>query len=157
MTIKITKQAEQTKQYWMKKRLSLIRIIFVMSLSFTTTNLFAETKYEDASNEKATYLTVSPERCVALRQGQICYQNIVLKWQTNNKGDYCLSVEGSNKPLRCWSNFYQGRFEMDFQSKQSRRFVLSAKNNSAEIAGAEVIVAWVYSNKKRRRTSWRLF
>jgi hypothetical protein len=157
MTIKIMKQTTQTKQYWMKKRLSLVRIIFVMSLSFTTTNLFAETKYEDTSNKKLVHLTVTPERCVALRESQVCYQNIVLKWQTDNKGDFCLFVEGSNNFLRCWSNLDQGRFEMDFQSKKSRRFVLRTKNDSAKIADAEVIVAWVYGNKKRRRASWRLF
>jgi len=147
----------KTNQSWRGHRLFSMLLLLLASLELTTTNLMAETSSRVGSSERKTYLSISPERCVALREGQVCYQNVVLKWQTKHKGNFCLYLEGATISQRCWSQSDQGQYEMDFQSDKSRRFVLRAKDTSTELAGADMIVAWVYGNKKRRRASWRLF
>ena len=147
----------KTIQYWRKGLRSLLTITLAISSSFIAADLLAEEGSQQAINSQESYLKVSPERCVALREGQICYQNIVLDWQTVNKGNYCLFFKDNSRPLRCWSNLNQAQFKMDFQSKQSKRFVLKTKDSARGVASVEVSVAWVYGNKKRRRASWRLF
>ncbi len=102
-------------------------------------------------------LKISPQRCVALREGQICYQNIVLKWQTLARGNFCLFRANSKQPLKCWDKRQQGVHEFDFQSSESVEFILKNKTTDRELARVKMIVAWVYGNKKRRRASWRLF
>lgn len=134
----------------------LIRLIIIIMLGFTT-NAYAESKEKTTGTQSKQFLTVNPERCVALRQGQICYQRVVFKWQTKDINDYCLFPDGQTTPLQCWNKVSSGRFNMDFQAAESRRYILRQKNQTVDIASAELIVAWVYGNKKRRRASWRLF
>lgn len=148
MTIKIKPVAQNIR---------LLSILVFTVFGLISSHLMAETNPENRLSDRATFLSISPERCVALREGQVCYQNIVLKWQTQHKGNFCLYFEDAKISQHCWSQSNQGVYEMDFQSSESRRFVLRAKESTTEIAGVDMIVAWVYGNKKRRRASWRLF
>ncbi len=110
-----------------------------------------------AAKNQQPYLLVSPERCVALRQGQICYQEIQFSWRVLSKDRYCLYDEQIDKPLTCWSGKTEGKFEMDFQAPSSRAYVLRNEDRNFVVANTKFVVAWVYGNKKRRRSSWRLF
>ena len=115
---------------------------------------------EESLNQLNTFvdeLKVTPERCVALRQGQLCYQHVIFDWQAKKRAEYCLFLEGVITPVNCWSSTNVGQFKLDFQSKVTRRFILRSKNSQIDLASTEVVVAWVYGNKKRRRASWRLF
>ncbi len=113
---------------------------------------------ETTNNQrKIQFLNVNPERCVALRQGQVCYQEIKFTWQAFTAAHLCLYDEESITPIKCWKGKSQGSFEMDFQSSTSRSYILRNEDSQEKIATAKFIVAWVYGNKKRRRTSWRLF
>lgn len=107
--------------------------------------------------KRESFVKIVPVRCVALRQGQVCYQNTVITWQASLNDDYCLYSTQSVEPIQCWSGKEQGKYELDFQSSVSIEYVLRSKANQKDIAKAEVVVSWVYGNKKRRRTSWRLF
>jgi hypothetical protein len=111
----------------------------------------------DKKEANEQYLTVNPKRCVALRQGQVCYQEIRFTWQALTEANFCLYDEQSNNPLKCWTGKSKGSFAMDFQSPTSRNYILKNEDKNEMIASAKFIVAWVYGNKKRRRTSWRLF
>lgn len=102
-------------------------------------------------------LNVTPERCVALRQGQTCYQEVVFKWRSLKSGDYCLFNSKVKKALRCWQRAREGLLGIDFQSAEDTIFILRNKNKAEEFATVTMTVAWVYGNKKRRRSSWRLF
>ena len=102
-------------------------------------------------------LKVTPTRCVALREGQVCYQHVVFEWQAKKFSEYCLFSEDEVTPVNCWSSTQAGTFKLDFQSAKTKRFFIRAKNSQVELASTQVVVAWVYGNKKRRRANWRLF
>ena len=111
-------------------------------------------------NQKATFvnqLKVTPERCVALKQGQICYQYVIFDWQAKERSEYCLFLEGKVTPVNCWSSANVGQYKLDFQSSETKRFILRLKNSQVDLASTQVVVAWVYGNKKQRRAKWRLF
>ena len=57
----------------------------------------------------ATGLFVTPERCVALRQGQTCYQEVIFSWRQAQKGNYCLVNLSTKQVLTCWQNTDQNR------------------------------------------------
>ncbi len=139
------------------RRFLLVLFFLPMSISLvygkeesTKKNIFKQSFGQSA-------LKIVPQRCVALREGQICYQNIVISWSTKISGHYCIYTAKTKESLKCWDNKKQGSFETDFQSTQTTQFILKDKNKQIEVAKGEIIVAWVYGNKKRRRTSWRLF
>lgn len=102
-------------------------------------------------------LTAKPERCVALNEGQICYQKTLLTWQTEKIADYCLFESDRKEPITCWLNTNQGQAKIDFASETTKKYQLTLKKIEDPIASTKVEVTWVYSKKKKRRTSWRLF
>jgi len=116
---------------------------------------------QNARAETNAQLDLSPERCIALNEGQTCYQTVTVTWQADNTGDYCLMSEKMTLALVCWENSTQGKAKMEFASNETVTFRLrltDAENIETDVAAeAQVIVTWVYSDTKRRRNSWRLF
>ncbi len=107
--------------------------------------------------EQSTQLSISPQQCVALHQGQVCYQSVQIQWQANQKQNYCLFDSTKQQPIRCWKSSIKGEHRFDFQSDKSVVYQLRIENQTQVIAESSMTVAWVYGQKKRRRASWRLF
>lgn len=99
-------------------------------------------------------LQLSPEKCVALRQGQTCYVDIVLTWSAPEKNTYCLYAGQQEKPLQCWDNATKGKFETEFSSSENSWFYL--KRADKTLAKVELKMAWVYKSK-RSSVTWRVF
>jgi hypothetical protein len=137
----------------------LIKLVSVLTLWLLNTHCYANERLTSnkLNEQSAPFLMVNPERCVALHAGQTCYQNVVFKWRTISVGNYCLFLEKAATPLKCWNEVSSGSLKMDFQSIESKTVYLRMKQSNINIADTELIVAWVYGNKKRRRASWRLF
>ncbi|MCF2949138.1 DUF3019 domain-containing protein [Paraglaciecola aquimarina] len=112
---------------------------------------------EDANKQSSIQLKISPQRCVALRQGQTCYQHVEFNWHSTVKGDFCLVELSQNKTLQCWSKINQGSLSYDFQDQASRNYVMRAKGSTIDLVKQKITVAWVYKSSKRPKGSWRLF
>jgi hypothetical protein len=110
----------------------------------------------DAVIESAQ-LQLKPHRCVALHQGQMCYQTVQLSWSANQENDYCLYQQLNEAPLYCWQNTTAGQYRYEFASDNSVQLQLINIQTSAVVATATVAVAWVYKANTRRKTHWRLF
>jgi len=102
-------------------------------------------------------LTIVPEQCVALLQGQACYVTVDINWQTPEQGNYCLYSSLSNRPIQCWQDKKNGELSQEFVSKNNIKFFLRLKNSKENIANIEINMAWVHKRKGRPRTSWRMF
>lgn len=101
-------------------------------------------------------LLLMPARCVALHQGQICYQRVQVSWSSFTVGNYCVYQEGQAQPLQCWQAQTQGTYVFEFAGDASH--LLQLKNAQQHIvAEASMEVAWVYKANTRRKTHWRLF
>jgi hypothetical protein len=105
----------------------------------------------------AVLLQLKPNRCVALHQGQVCYQDIQLLWSTPQVGHYCLYQQNSEQPLHCWQSVNAGEYRYEFASDASMQIQLVNAQTKTVIAQAELEVAWVYKTNTRRKTHWRLF
>jgi hypothetical protein len=109
-----------------------------------------------ATTAEAVSLLLTPRRCVALHQGQICYQRVQVSWSSVTTGDYCIYQGAQLQPLHCWQGQTQGVFEFEFASDAS--LLLQLKNAKQEVVGeSSMEVAWVYKANTRRKTHWRLF
>ncbi|MGJ8678845.1 DUF3019 domain-containing protein [Paraglaciecola sp.] len=136
--------------------LFLINLIIVLIL-FISGNYQAIGAEDSAINQSMMQLSITPERCVALRQGQTCYQQVQFNWRNSNKGDFCLIDTNQNTTLQCWTQKTNGQLNYDFQAQQSRSYVMRAKDSSIDLALQKITVAWVYKSSKRPKASWRLF
>jgi hypothetical protein len=105
----------------------------------------------------APSLEVEPQRCVALHQGQVCYQSTNLVWHAPKTGHYCLYISNTTVSLQCWKGVQTGFFIHDFQSPHALTFRLRNMHTQQDLVQTQLNVAWVYANKKRQRSSWRLF
>lgn len=110
-----------------------------------------------SANESASLLFVKPIRCIALRQGQVCYQKITFNWRTEQTGSYCLYAKEQKEALKCWEQSSSGTYKMDFQSDSSTLFVLQNEKNKEVVANTSITVAWVYKSRKPQKSTWRLF
>ncbi|GAW96149.1 MULTISPECIES: DUF3019 domain-containing protein [Colwellia] len=102
-------------------------------------------------------MQVSPEQCVAMRQGQACYVSVQLSWQVTSPGNYCVYLSAATKALNCWENTTEGEFKKSFDSNINLEFSLRRQNDSLSVATAVVKMAWVHKKKGQPRKSWRIF
>lgn len=115
---------------------------------------------ENAWAEETAQLSLKPARCVAMNEGQTCYQTVAINWQADAIADYCLYQQGTEKPIFCWQQTAKGKTKVEFANSENLRYRLMMKLKAdtwMEKAHAEMIVTWVYSKTKKRKNSWRLF
>jgi hypothetical protein len=112
---------------------------------------------ESEQRQQNQNLVVSPKRCVALRQGQICYQEVAFRWQQLQVGNYCLVELPTQEILKCWQQVRSGEFDLDFQYNQSTRFALRVQGQEQNLSVVPITVSWVFKSSKRPKSSWKLF
>jgi len=141
--------------------LTKIHKIFVISpLYFTLlfmAFIWSSNGHSAARDQYNIGLHVTPERCVALRQGQTCYQEVTFTWRQSQKGNYCLVELSTMQVLQCWQQVNSGKFEWDFQSSESREFALRNQDTTENLAASRITVSWVFKSSKRPKSSWKLF
>lgn len=137
-------------------RPSVLRLCFgvcLMVLLLTSSNIWAA----DTAPAQPALLQPKPNRCIALHQGQVCYQDIVLSWQVDHASEYCLYQQHAEQPLHCWQAVTSGQYRYAFASDSSVKLQLVNVQTKALVAETLVEVAWVYKANTRRKTHWRLF
>jgi hypothetical protein len=136
------------------------KTFIVSPLYFTlifVTLMWASSVYSAADNQHNIGLHNTPQRCVALRQGQTCYQEVTFHWHQSQKGNYCLVELSTMDVLQCWQQTQSGKFEWDFQSSESQDFALRNQDKTENLAMTNITVSWVFKSSKRPKSSWKLF
>ncbi|MGI9295451.1 MAG: DUF3019 domain-containing protein [Pseudomonadales bacterium] len=100
---------------------------------------------------------VKPNRCIALHQGQTCYQKLKFHWQTPASGEYCLFQTSEAEPLVCWKGKEKASFMHEFKSDSSIIYQIRIKNQTKSLSSVKVKVAWVYRSSRKSASGWRLF
>lgn len=101
-------------------------------------------------------LQAQPRKCVALKQGNTCYQDIDVFWRTPAAGHYCLYLQTRDSPLECWQDSRQGKYEFEFAEAASANLLLRDEKNNRLVEQIEIEVKWVYSSR-RKTSAWRVF
>jgi hypothetical protein len=107
--------------------------------------------------EQVAAFTVQPERCIALNQGQMCYQKLVFQWQTSAGSRYCLHEDTVATPLLCWNGAERSSHEIEFASDRNLIYRIRQEGQTEFLASVEVEVAWVYRSTRKSFSRWRLF
>lgn len=103
------------------------------------------------------YLKVEPNRCIALRKGQTCYQTLTFHWKVPDTGEYCLFQQPNPIPLVCWRDKSVGSFKDSFQLDRSALFQIRSSGEKGIVLETKVKVAWVYKTDRKNYSGWRLF
>lgn len=138
--------------------MDVISLIGTRTLSFALLVCAAVSfQYSSASElNTAASLNIQPSRCIALREGQTCYQTLSIEWQTPETGEYCLYDLEANILIHCWQQASQGVYEFEFEGNKSVQYVLMDRDKTP-IAKADLEVNWVYKKQVERTSTWRLF
>lgn len=105
-------------------------------------------------------MTLSPQQCVALHEGQQCFAEISISWASPIAKNYCLYSSQSAKPITCWNNSDQGAVEYNLETSKNVQFIMMqvlTNQPNKLVAESELQVSWVYKKKQKSRLSWRLF
>lgn len=129
----------------------------LLSISASLFLSIASVAHADDVGVNAVQLQLKPNRCVALHQGQVCYQNIQLSWSAQQVSNYCLYQQFAEAPLYCWQGVVVGQYQYEFASDTATQLRLVNMQTNGVVATTEVGVAWVYKANTRRKTHWRLF
>jgi len=108
-----------------------------------------------AANE--TTLNLKPAQCIAIHQGKMCYVDIELQWQAQDKGEYCLYSSQQTEPLKCWRQTNHGQFEREIVTRHNVIFQLRQEKPASVLISKELEMAWVYKRNAKARSSWRMF
>lgn len=106
--------------------------------------------------QQRPYLQTKPSKCVALRKGQVCYQKLSVVFAASSVGDYCIHLADESTPLKCWNNVSEGKFSYELKARQSVEFQLKMLSGEL-ITNSHFTVSWVYKNRSRQRSGWRIF
>lgn len=104
-----------------------------------------------------TSLTVKPNKCIVLHQGQMCYQRLRFSWAVADNNAYCLFNQTRNEVITCWHDKQLRQFKYRFKSSQSEVFQIRHRDQSKALAEVKVAVASVYRSKRSSSSGWRLF
>ena len=107
--------------------------------------------------EQVTGFTVKPDRCIALNQGQLCYQHLDLEWQTEDGEQYCLYQQNLAEPVVCWSGREKSSYQLEFVSDTNIIYQIRVEGQRDVLSQVEVEVAWVYRSTRKSFSRWRLF
>lgn len=104
-------------------------------------------------------LELKPTRCIALHEGQVCYQTLVISWQVETLGKFCLYQQNQKEPLTCWDAKLNGKMRIEFEGKNSQKFYLQRSQDEKVVAESTFEVAWVYdaSTHRDNGSQWRIF
>lgn len=123
-------------------------------LAFGASLLLAPTSFAVGAEP---VLAAKPDRCVALHQGQVCYQTVRFVWRALDPVyDYCLLESPGGAVVHCWLGGRTGEITFEFGSAQSQVFELK-RSDGELISEVEIVVAWVYKSSRKRSSGWRLF
>jgi len=101
-------------------------------------------------------LVISPNTCIVNKLGDICRKELIIKWKTPTKANYCLYDK--RRKIKCWVN----------QSNISESLLVSIKvtttltlkdENKQMIASTTIVVNGATSTRFRRRlrADWSVF
>jgi len=102
-------------------------------------------------------LTLKPNQCVSLNQGQKCYVDINIDWQVMNTGEYCLYASHQRSALKCWANVSTGNFQQSLVLEDDIKFTLRVKGDDKFIIATKLELAWVHKKSRLSHSSWRVF
>lgn len=137
------------------RKISIRVAMSIFALTLASTQLYAEQPSTLQSNANF-HFQVKPDRCIALRQGQVCYQKLAFQWAAINS-EVCLVEKGKTETIKCWANNSATRFKYAFESDSEKTYQLQDKTSQTILAEVKVKVAWVYKNSEKVSTGWRLF
>ncbi|EWH08393.1 hypothetical protein DS2_17667 [Catenovulum agarivorans DS-2] len=131
-------------------KINLASALFVVCLASTPSSIAQPLEHT---------MQATPARCVALHQGQTCYQLVDISWQLNSIGSYCLFISSSTEALTCWqqNSQQQGVYKYDVQSAEDVVFSIKDMKSLQTVMQLRFEIAWVYNQSQQRRSTWRLF
>lgn len=125
--------------------LSLVKLSLLLGL---TNTVFAA--------EEVNALSVTPNQCVALTQGQKCYVDAKVSWTLPTQGNYCLYSSEQEAPLICWQQKSAGTINKEFASDKNIVFKLKSEQKKT-VATSQLKITWVHQKKGQPRMWWRVF
>lgn len=101
-------------------------------------------------------LSSHPAKCVSLKQGNVCYQEVHMQWRSSEAADYCLLNHEQEKPLKCWQHQDHGSLRFEFEFPETQKYVIRKAGSEDDLASTVIEVKWVYK-VRRSQSSWRVF
>jgi hypothetical protein len=108
-------------------------------------------------HERTNSISLNPKQCVALTKGNSCYLDISLSWTAVEKGEYCLYSSQEKAAVKCWQDEIGGVFEGEITLKDNVSFSLKTGKSDILLSSVELEMLWVYKNKQRSHSTWRMF
>lgn len=116
-----------------------------------------QSKLQPNEQMTAISMSVSPNQCIAMTEGQTCYVDIELTWRSQSAGNFCLYSSLQDKAVKCWTNKTAGSYEQEIASKQNVLYSLHRQDDLEVLAESEVEMAWIHKKRGKPTNWWRLF
>lgn len=112
------------------------------------------TSAKQSEDYKNGMLTISPKQCTTLKQGELCYLDLEVAWQIQNKKNTCLFA--NSRKLQCWHEKKQGVLKQPITMKND--LVLTLQTADKQVLQTQTVrYAWVYKKNNSKAMRWRMF
>ena len=102
--------------------------------------------------------SIKPRLCVLSAEGEICQDQLEVKWSSPEVRSLCLYQKDKDMPLRCWENVTRGEYAFELSASSTTAFQLRDAGTQEALSKQEFRV--VYEDKKyrsQRRNPWSFF
>jgi len=104
------------------KHVFVIFILFLLSIKVYSNEISSLPK-----------LTLSPNQCISLHQGQQCFVTVDIRWQVSQAGKYCLYSSLQKNKLTCWLLTKSARFKQELVINKDVTFTLKSMGDGIGI------------------------
>ncbi|MGH8864466.1 MAG: DUF3019 domain-containing protein [Burkholderiales bacterium] len=103
-----------------------------------------------ATDDKTVTLRVKPVLCVVDRFAMNCDMSFDIHWQSLRAGDYCLSNELQQMPLRCWVSAQLGEHRENLLVSHEFYYWMSEIGGEPRLASVKIELLRLDTRDRRR-------
>ena len=127
-------------------------LIYPISLCVASPYAFSE-----GLTAERVLFSITPRLCVLVADGDICRDDIELRWQSSIPHSVCMYQNLDEQPLACWKHANFGTYTMQLSASESLIFYLRDMSEVETLSTVEFSVIKNNNIRRKRRSSWSFF
>jgi len=137
--------------------IGLCRLAFAQATGSAPSDSDSGAGAQNTASDSGIMIRSRPVQCVTLREGQPCFIQLNVSWESESPVSACFVSEQNDSGVTgaCWEDAVDGQFRASLYLSEPTVWVFrdAAGNSLGEFS---VDVSWVYKSRRTRRR-WILF
>ncbi len=133
-------------------------IFRIAGLGFFSVFFLAALAVRAESDLPRILFSIKPNLCVLSQGEEICRDELVISWQSEERLSLCLYQIDKRLPLRCWEGEFSGAHNIEISASENIDFELrDMSEKDLLVSDSFEVVQDRGDYRRRRRNAWSFF